>query len=250
MIIARTWDEAKPARRENNKATFRGFVTDFIEAQPGVEPQAQAYLVEQEPEWVLPVHFHLQHQFQVFTAGNGTMGRRAVAPLCMHYASAESGYGPIVAGPAGVAYLTLRVASDTGAWYLPESRPHMQPGLPKKQAHGQPATRVSDEALRALDRPQVEALIASEPSGLATHLVRMGAGQVVPASAFGHTGDRFYVVTRGTMRLGGNDVTGLATIFASRDDSLDIESGKDALEVMVLQFPDEARYGAAQPAQG
>src|SRR5689334_11266367 len=115
----------RPNRRTNDKATFRGFLTDFIVPTPDDPLQAQAYLVEQNAGWVLPVHFHLENQYQVVTGGSGTLGAHPVAPLYVHFASRESGYGPITAGPEGLAYLTLRVQGDAGAWYLPESRPRM-----------------------------------------------------------------------------------------------------------------------------
>ena len=244
MIRTCTWEQAKPLRRSNDKASFRGFVTDFIVPSPADTPRAQAYLVEQNPDWVLPVHFHLEHQYQVVTAGGGTLGRHPVVPLSIHYASPESGYGPLTAGPEGLSYLTLRVQGDEGAWYLPESRARMQAGMKKRQLHAQPRRSVKATEVRALRAVETDVLIAPEPSGLAACLLRIPANEVVAESATGYTGDRFYVVTAGGMvldRKDVEDVAALATVFVSREERFDVRSGAEGLEVLVLQFPDEAR---------
>ena len=241
MICAGTWDEAKPTRRRNDKATFRGCVTDLIIPAPGDQHRPQAFLVEQEPNWVLPVHFHLRHQFQVVTAGTGVLGRRPVEPLCIHYASPESGYGPLTAGPEGLSYLTLRAVSDEGAWYLPESRARMQLGIKKQQEHGEPKTVLSDAEIRELRAPTVDILIAQQESGLAANLVRMPPDQVFPTTSGGRSGGCFYVVTKGSLVLGEANLPSLATIFVSHDDVLDIRSGSAGLEVLALQFPEQAR---------
>jgi hypothetical protein len=244
LIRTGTWEEAKPRRRENNKATFRGFVTDLIVPATEDKPRPQAFLVEQEANWVLPVHFHLRHQFQVITAGGGVLGKRPVEPLCIHYASPESGYGPLTAGPEGLSYLTLRVVSDEGAWYLPESRARMQLGIKKQQEHGEPKTVLSDAEIRELREPTVEVLIARQESGLAAHLVRMPPDQTFWAASGELKGDRFYVVTKGSLALGEANLAGLAAIFVSHDDTLELRSGPAGLEAVVLQFPEEARLEA------
>ena len=241
MIRIATWDKVRPKRRSNDKATFRGFVTDFIVPEASDEPRAQAYLVEQSANWPLPVHFHLQHQYQVVTAGEGTLGKHRVAPLSIHYATPESGYGPITAGPEGLSYLTLRVRSDEGAWYLPESRQRMRPGFKKHHAHAQPKVSVSPAELRALAVPASEILIAPDGSGLAACLARLPANHRALAPLCECTGDRFYVVTQGSMAVGSEIVAGLATVFASRQEPLELRAGPDGLEVLVLQFPDDAR---------
>jgi hypothetical protein len=139
VIQHQTLDSARAdpsARRDVRKTQFVGSVTELIlpvEGRPA--PRPQAFLVEQSPNWQLPVHFHLEHQFQVFVAGGGSIGRQPISLLDVHYASPHSGYGPLVSGDAGVSYLTLRAVGDTGAWYLPEMRDKCL-RIPKVQAHG------------------------------------------------------------------------------------------------------------------
>src|SRR5678816_3651970 len=70
------------------------------------------FLVEQAPNVSLRTHFHRQNQFQIFVRGSGTIGRHPLGPLMVHYAGAYSGYGPLVAGPEGLAYFTLRTVFE------------------------------------------------------------------------------------------------------------------------------------------
>ncbi len=249
MIRMQTWDQARTGRRVHQKDTFDGFVTDFIVADEAAP--AQAFLVEQKPNWVTPPHFHLEHQFQVVTAGKGSIGRHEVGPLCIHYATAETGYGPISAGPEGVTYLTMRVVPDTGAWYLhkPGSRERMRRGLKRQQEHGAPKSAVSAAELQSLRAPSVEELIAPRENGLAAHLVRMPPDESLTLPAQHAHGGRFYVATCGSMRLADAELRALSTVFASADETFSIRSGPEGLEVLVLQFSRDALV-ASPPQDG
>jgi hypothetical protein len=242
MIRMQTAGAAQPARRPNRKDTFQGFVTDFIVPDEHAPVRAQAFLVDQDPNWVTPPHFHLEHQFQIVVAGAGAIGRHDVRPFAIHYASPETGYGPITAGPEGISYLTLRAVGDTGAWYLhkPEQRSRMRRGLKKQQAHGAPAAAISEAELQTLAAPSIEALIAPQASGLAAHLVRLPPNRALALPADHAHGGRFYVATRGSIRVAGADLPALATVFASADETPALESGSGGAEALVLQFPRQA----------
>jgi hypothetical protein len=67
-------------------------------------------------------HFHGVDQFQVFVRGSGTVGRHHVVEGTAHYADRYTVYGPLRPGTAGMAYLTLRPAHDTGASFMPGAR--------------------------------------------------------------------------------------------------------------------------------
>ena len=126
MIQHQTLEGSRARTREVQKTQFVGQVTDLILPDDQVpSPRPQAFLVEQSANWTLPPHFHQEHQFQVFVGGRGSLGAHPVAHLAVHYASPHSGYGPLVSGDQGLAYLTLRAVGDTGAWYLPEQREHL-----------------------------------------------------------------------------------------------------------------------------
>ena len=269
MLKLQTWEEAQPSRKALRKDTFEGHITDIIATHQERRSGEQAFLVEQDPHWVTPTHYHLEQQFQVIMAGHGTIGRHDVTPLCVHYAAPETAYGPIVAGPDGVSYLTLRMSGDTSAWYLhkPGSRERMQPGLKREQQHGAPEGRVSADALASLARASVEVLIAPRPDGLAAHLLRIAPGQVYPGS--NESGDpleplepaepfeplepaepadtskpahagRYYVITQGSVSLGGQRAEARSVAFASADENVTLQAGPQGAEVVVLQFPVQA----------
>jgi hypothetical protein len=70
----------------------------------------------------LPTHFHGVDQFQVFVHGGGMVGRHRVRRGVVHYADADTVYGPLSPGDEGMAYLTLRPTHDPGASFMPDAR--------------------------------------------------------------------------------------------------------------------------------
>jgi hypothetical protein len=70
----------------------------------------------------LTAHFHGVEQFQLFVRGAGTVGRHAMHAGLVHYSDRFTVYGPLRAGPEGMAYATLRGRHDSGAHFMPDSR--------------------------------------------------------------------------------------------------------------------------------
>lgn len=255
LIVMQTLKKARTleiACRARNTPQFVGHITDLIvpDITPNDgSPRAQAYLVEQTPNWTLPTHFHTQHQFQVFVAGGGSLGKHNIRHLEIHYASPYSAYGPLVSGDRGASYLTLRLMGDTGAWYLPESRPHLPLRIKKQQMHAAPEASTMAQPLASLTSPVEAALIAPEESGLAAWIFRLPPHHKMPAPASGeNNGGRFYVVTEGALCVDGAELTGLATLFISCDKVLDLEAGTSGVEVIILQFPASALVDASTVA--
>lgn len=246
---------ARPGGRDVATPEFVGRVTDLIRPNPsGPVPRPQAFLVEQSPNWTLPTHFHQEHQFQVFVAGSGTIGRSAVHRLAVHYASPHTGYGPLISGDAGISYLTLRAVGDTGAWYLPRERDHLLVRIRKQQAHAAPSSAIDGGQLRMLAEPAGETLIEPDAAGLGAWLVRLGAGARAPVPAPGEAaggGGRFYVVAQGGLVVGGEELHALATVFVSTEEPFELLAGRDGAEVLVLQFPAaaEASFAESRPAR-
>jgi hypothetical protein len=89
------------------------------QAASALAGQAMAYLVEQAPGAVVAPHFHEVDQFQLFIGGSGRIGTHRLDGVAVHYAAAHNPYGPIVAGPEGVQYITLRRQWDRGAQWMP-----------------------------------------------------------------------------------------------------------------------------------
>ena len=201
----------------------------------------QAFLATQRPNWTLPVHYHLQEQFQVVVDGAGALGPHALAPLMVHYASREAGYGPIVAGPAGLKYLTLRAVGDVGAWYLPESRNRMRRDLRKRQVNAGPWHLSPGPELASRAAPAIETVIEPDAEGLAGWLLRLGCGQCADEPLHSGGGGRYLIVAAGAMVLNGSALPRLACTFASADErAVRIQAGAAGVEVLVLQFPGSA----------
>lgn len=227
-------------RRTNVKPQFAGHVTDLLLPEPDGGDRSQAFLVEQTAHWTLPTHFHLEHQFQVFVAGRGALGRHAVVPLTVHYASPHSAYGPLVSGSEGISYLTLRAVADTGAWYLPESRGKLKTHIPKRQEHGAPTLYVTPADLLTLAAPTQDTLISPDDSGLGAWLLRLPPHQVAPSPRHEHGGGRFHVVTKGSLRIASDQLPALGIAFVARGELPPIEAGAAGAEVIILQYPEAA----------
>lgn len=247
MIYQQTLARARPVFRTVNNPHFVGVVTDLINITTPLErdgdARPQAILVEQSANWTLPTHFHLQHQFQIFVAGGGTIGKHPIDALSVHYATPHTGYGPLISGDQGIAYFTLRARSDIGAWYLPESRPHLKIQLPKQQAHG--ASVTPTVVLSTLTVASEEVVITPQAGGLAAWLMRVPPQQTVTPPVHAQGGGRFYVVTQGAMRLGGETLPLLSTVFVTADDGIAIVASDAGLDVLVLQFPAAALVAVA-----
>lgn len=219
---------------------FRGQTEYLIESEQGTYPAPQAFLATQEANWTLPVHFHRQEQFQVIVGGSGTLGRTKLQLFAVHYASRDSGYGPLVAGPDGLKYLTLRAITDAGAWYLPESRTTMRK-LSKRQLHAGPFDVSESSALAARRETAIEIAIPPDEYGLAGWLVRLGPNHSVTEPTHTGGGGRYFVMATGELNLADNWLRGIACAYASPEEPAQLlTAGSMGAEVLVLQFPRSA----------
>jgi hypothetical protein len=239
MIHACTLNAARPSRVVRRIETFEGHITDFIGTFEKRAPGPQAFLVEQDPLWVTPPHFHVENQFQLVVGGAGAIGRHAVAPYTVHYAARETGYGPITAGPEGIVYLTLRAEGDTGAWYLhkPGVRERMQPGLRREQHHGTPSSHARPDELLRLQTASAETLIAPRADGLAAWMLRVPPHHPVSLPPQPAHGGRHVVVTAGSALFDGRNLDALSVAFITHDDPTLPTSGAGGAEIIVMQFP-------------
>lgn len=213
---------------------FRGYIDYmFGSATDGVLAE-QAFLVHQSPGWVLPVHFHMQFQMQVVVGGSGTLGKHALGPGSVHYATPQSAYGPLIAGPQGLEYFTLRVRADRGAWYMPESRPMMEPGKRRDQATG--------------DRPPGEGLPATtviplRTDGAGAWIYCADAGVKVSCTVPATPSGRFHIVLHGSFAVAGQVLPRHGCMFWSPPDAQpEFESVEDRSELVVVQFPEAALH--------
>lgn len=233
--------ESKTRTRTFSEGNFRGYTDYLIESEAGTRPAPQAFLVHQAPGWVLPVHFHLEEQFQVVVGGDGVLGKHDIAPLTVHYTSRDSGYGPLVAGAHGLDYLSLRAVTDPGAWYMPESREKMRRGLKKRQTTVGPIAVPASEVVSMDAMARVDVLLPLDESGLAAWLLVLPPGGRTQAPPQQVSGGRFHVVVCGSLVRSDQILGDNACIWRGADDAeMDVVAGSDGLSLLVLQFPAQA----------
>jgi hypothetical protein len=238
--MTRRW--RRPDRPDGNFRTqfmgadrHKGEKPDLTEASP------IAYLVEQGPRHELRAHFHEADQFQIFVNGNGRIGGHGAAPGMGHFVGPFSGYGPIVGGEEGVAYMTLRNAWDPGAQFLPESLERIRAKrTSRREVTFQVPAPVDDIELGALREMSVLPLIVPQPDGLtaSSYVLQPGACATGPDAAEG--GGQFWLVMAGQMLdpEQGRPLQRLSMAFVRPDDPPYVaKAGLGGLHVVLLQFP-------------
>jgi hypothetical protein len=198
----------------------------------------QGFLVEQPPGSTTPAHFHEPNQFQVFVDGSGRLGAKPAVPLTVQYANGHTPYGPIVAGPQGLKYFTLRQRWDPGAKYLPGALTKLQKGRQRTRMMSGLGLSSPEVCLKRR-APQTDTVFETEADGLASYLFRVAPGERVlglPDPREG--GGQYLLVVMGEAVHGERTLPRLSAIFASHDERPpNIMAGPAGLELLVLQFP-------------
>lgn len=211
----------------------KALLGDTISLGPSDELSPNAYRVCQMPGAELRPHYHQADQFQLFVAGSGRIGTHAVAAVTVHFASAHSPYGPIVAGPCGMEYLTLRRRFDPGAQWMPEHAQRLRAieGRVHRSVTSAPLDRqsVTDAAP---GQSRVTPVIQDELA--CACLVDLGPAAFwrAPIAA-----DGFVYVLFGQVQFEGRSMPADACLFASRDEgALGLATGGAPARLLLLQF--------------
>lgn len=221
----RTW-------REVQVPGFQWSKSDYLMANGSATVDPTVHLVEQPGETVLPAHFHEQNQFQIFLEGSGRIGGHRIDGLMAHYAGAFTGYGPIVADPGGLKYLTLRARPDEGAFMLSDVRP------PKGPRRGATAS-LSFESLRQAPIRSETVEMVAQKDGLGVYL-RLASNDDRHALAVPSRSDGcFVIVLYGSVEIAGRRVTPWESCFFSRDEGEVMVTTPDkAANYLVLTVPE------------
>jgi hypothetical protein len=214
---------------------FEYYKSEWMECGQDPVLSPTVFLVEQVPGAHLVTHFHGQNQFQVFVDGSGTIGPHALGPVTVHYAGAYTGYGPIVAGPKGLAYFTIRSVFEQGAMVLPEKRGMLRRG-PKRQFHTEPIAPASDGELASLGAVRVDDLVADQPDHIAVRRVRLPPGAqstgLDPSPGWG----QFSLVIGGALEHAGARLGRWESLFASPDEAAPLlRAGPAGADVLCLR---------------
>ena len=192
-----------------------------------------AYLVSQSADSTVNAHYHQADQFQVFVGGSGRIGVHAVQPLTVHFAGAHSPYGPLVAGGAGLQYLTLRRSWDPGAQWMPESAPTLRQMAGRRQRAATSAPVGCDGPLpRQAGASRVHPLLEDGLAGAWLIELGPGAGYVARGAA-----DRFAFVQAGQARSGESVLATGACLFAGADEKeVGFIAGDVGARIVLAQF--------------
>jgi hypothetical protein len=215
-------------------STAGGTVYGSRTAPPGQEG-LQAYLAEYWlADFVLSPHFHPVDQFQVVVAGDGRLGRHPLHRGSVHYADADTPYGPIVAGPNGLGFFTLRVRPSEATYVMPQSRHVLT--RPAGRVRYADADTSGAAPLATLDEVQVLELIA-EGDGLAATLLRIPPGGTVRGPAASGVLGQYFLVLAGSLSHEAAPLAGFSCLaLAAGEGPLTLSADSDGAEVLVLQF--------------
>jgi hypothetical protein len=224
------------------------FRSEWLESSQDPWLSPTVFMVEQPPNATLPGHFHGENQFQVFVDGEGRIGTHTIGPVTVHYAGAYSGYGPLIAGPLGVKYFTIRAVYETGMMSSSDSSKMIRG--PKRHLVTEPQAPADTAALAALRGIEKDELIALQPDGIAVSVLRVPAGESASGLDPAGGGGQFFVVLGGQLLHGGTALHRWESMFVSSDEAaVSVCAGEGGLEVLCLQMaPKDPTYIAAKKA--
>jgi len=240
MILIGSSERARATRHARTLPNgFSFHRSEWMEGGDDASLSPTVFLVEQPAGAVLAPHFHMQNQYQVVVAGHGRLGAHEVAAGSVHYAGAFTGYGPIVAGPEGLSYFTVRAVRESGANFIETSRDKMVRG-PKRHVQGPPLATASDGELLALTVPRCEHLIPAQADQLGACVWSLPPGASIEAPPPA-PGGQFHFAMAGTLRHGPAWLGGWESRYLSAlEPACRLEAGPRGLQVLVLQMPAKA----------
>lgn len=195
------------------------------------------FLIEQHADKVLPTHWHRENQFQVIVGGAGTMGRHEIGPIMVHYAGAYSGYGPIISGPQGVMYFTIRAVHEQGAMMASRDRDRMVRG-PKRQASTERYVPLDEATIAQLAAPRCVDLIEPAPDKLAAQVWQLPPAASAQALDPAGSSGQFLMVLAGELRHAGQALHQWETVFVSADEPAQwLQAGAQGAQVLLMQIP-------------
>ena len=195
-------------------------------------------------ETVLP-HFHGVTMFQVFVGGSGTIGKKEIPlqPITVQFKDHHTAYGPVVAGPQGLAFMALRMyTGDSQPVYLdkPGYKERLQPSK-RRNLTSAPVGLSIEPVLKARKEAVWESLFEKSDDGMEGQVVRLGANMSVsgpdPRVAAGY----YVVVINGTLINKGEELPLWSMVVVEPTEAaFEIHAGSKGLEALVLQYPRES----------
>lgn len=214
---------------------------EYIGAKPdrGGAGRPQAFTVEMSPNKKVGAHYHTVSQYQVILRGGGHIGSHPVSTYSVHYTDPYTTYGPLVAGPDALHYMTLRAAGDPGPQYLakPGVKEAIRPSRRRFLLSTDIRSSTPDEAA-ALTSPHIDVLLEPNDDGVASTLYRLGPNMTVRGPDPSLGGGHYFMVIGGALEFDGERLDIDSTLFVEADDpALTLRAGGAGADVLFLQFP-------------
>jgi len=238
MIALGTRSTADRTRRiQVHSPELHGVKSEWMisDADPVLSPTV--FLVEQPAGMVLPAHFHRNNQFQLIVGGAGKIGPAKLQPVTIHYAGANTAYGPLAAGPDGLMYFTIRPVLESGLNIVAETPNADWPAGPRVHATSKPVPIMTVEELRQISVIQTTSGITGD-GGLRADIVLLPPGAELllspPAAAQG----TFAVVLAGSISVAGTWLQVWESAFFSGDEpNATIVAGPTGAQTVMLSVP-------------
>ncbi len=235
MIAIGTRAQADRRRRPIPVDDTTFFKGEWMDCGQDPASSPTVFLAEQPANYRLVPHFHRQNQFQLFVAGSGSLGPQQLDPVTVHYAGAYTGYGPVLSGPEGLQYFTIRPVFDTGIIPATEAREKMVRG-PKRHAQAVLGPAWTQDRLASLQ--QVEHSYAIAPDrGLAVQQVRLPPGAAWPLHAASGSVGQFVFVLSGSADIAGETLGLWESAFVGAQDAAGARAGATGAELVALHCP-------------
>lgn len=211
-----------------------------------VAPGPQATMSDMTPGESLVPHFHGVTQFQLFTAGSGTIGKahEEIRPLMVQYKDHHTAYGPVVAGAQGLSFMALRIKTGNSApVYLdkPGYREQLKPSK-RRNLFSAPVVLSTLPVMQFRKEASWEPLFdaAKIDDEVAAHVLRLGAGMKAAGPDPSKCGGYYVFVANGTMEKDGKELPLWSMVVVeSSEPGFEICAGKGGLEALILQYPIE-----------
>jgi hypothetical protein len=205
----------------------------------------QAHWLESIAEGAtIPPHFHVVDQFQVFTAGDGQFGRHELRPLDVQYADHFTPYGPIVAGPQGFHFMTIRATPDPdGGHYMPESHSFMvDAGMKPGRSF---VVHVPVPELATIKAPALRSLRMYE-DGLAVQRIDLPPHASLTGPDPAESNGQHFMVVGGRVLHDARLHPDRSLLFVTADEpALTLTAGDEGASVLVMCFPRRSDSAAA-----
>jgi len=195
------------------------------------------FLYEQPADQTLAAHFHHNNEFQVFVEGSGRVGARAVEPVTVHYAGAYTAYGPIVAGPAGLKYFTIRTVHESGAVLVSKAQGKWPAG-PRRQATSKPFGIRSTDELESLHESSTAVILPFDKDGLSVTSVELPPRAALPPTSVGAGDGVFLLILAGSLLGAEEQLNEYESLYATVDAGLPaLRAGERGTHLLVLIPP-------------